>query len=100
MKSSGYEIVMAIKDDGWLAAAAASVELARQFGPETDLAGSWILDGARRRVPDLWLPNLKPFVTHGLLYRVGGSRGGRRAYYRLVDPKGSERALVERGMPL
>jgi hypothetical protein len=97
---SSYETVMALEDEGLLAAVAAYVELAHKLGAETDLAGHWILDGARRRVPNLWLPNFKPFVTHGLLYRVGGSRGGSRAYYRAVDLEGSERALVERGIPL
>jgi hypothetical protein len=61
----------------------------------TDLAGSWILDRARTKIPDFWMPNFKPFVTHGILIRVGVSRGGRRAYYRLVDPVGTKRALIE-----
>jgi hypothetical protein len=34
-------------------------------------------------------------VTHGLLRRTGGSRGGRRAYYVMPDPKGVRNALQE-----
>jgi hypothetical protein len=98
--SIGYEAVMGIKDHHLLAAVAACVELADELGPETDLAGSWILYRARMRIPGLWLPNFKPFVTLGILKRVGGSRGGARAYYRLVDPRVSKRAFAELGVPL
>jgi hypothetical protein len=84
--SVGYQSVMAIKDQYLLAAVAACVELADEFGPATDLAGSWILDRARMRIPDFWTPNFKPFVTLGILIRVGRSRGGRRAY---LPPGGS-----------
>ena len=90
MASIPYQSVMAIKDQHLLAAVAACVELADELGPATDLAGSWILDRARTRIADLWIPNFKPFVTRCILIRVGGSRGGRRAYYRLVDPEGYE----------
>jgi hypothetical protein len=89
--SVGYESVMAIKDDYPLGAVAACVELADELGPARDMAGSWILYRARMRVPGLRMPNFKPFVTLGILIRVGGSRGGRRAYYRLVDPEGASR---------
>lgn len=95
-----YQSVMAIKDQYLLAAVAACVELADELGPTTDLVGSWILDRARTNIPGLWLPNFKPFVTHGILIRVGGSRGGRRAYYRLVDPEGTKCALIALGVPL
>jgi hypothetical protein len=73
--------------------------LADELGPET-LAGSWILYRARMRIPGLWLPNFKPFVTLGTLKRGGESRGGARVYYRLVDPRGSKRAFAELGVPL
>jgi hypothetical protein len=99
MESIAYQSVMAIKDQHLLVAVAACVELADELGPTTDLAGSWILDRARTRIPGLWLPNFKPFVTHNILIRVGGSRGGQRAYYRLVDLEGTRRALIELGVP-
>jgi hypothetical protein len=98
--SVAYQSVIAIKDQYLLAAVAACIELADEFGPWTDLAGSWIFDRARTKIPDFWIPNFKPFVTHGILTRVGGSRGGQRAYYRLVDPEGTKRALIELGLPL
>jgi hypothetical protein len=101
MKQNGsvaYQSVMAIKDQYLLAAVAACVELADALGPAADLAGSWIFDRARTKIPDFWIPNFKPFVSHGILIRVSGSRGGRRAYYRLVDPEGTKRALIELGV--
>jgi len=98
IRSVVYQSVMAIKDQYLLAAVAASVELADQLGLTTDLASSWIFDRARTKIPDFWIPNFKPFVTHGILIRVGGSRVGQRAYYRLVDPEGTKRALIELGV--
>src|SRR5260370_1696375 len=97
--SVGYGVVMALVDDDLLAIVAACVALADDLGQEADLAGSWILDRARMRVPDLWIPNFKPFVTLGILRRVGGSRGGRRAYYPLVRSGSFKPALVRRGTP-
>ena len=98
MESIAYQSVMAIKDQHLLVAVAACVELADELGPRP----TWpALDSrrARKRIPGLWLPNFKPFVTHGILIRVGGSRGGQRAYYRLVDLEGTRRALIELGVP-
>ncbi|MGH7840025.1 MAG: hypothetical protein ACREQT_00700 [Candidatus Binataceae bacterium] len=100
MKTVGYWAVIALNDAESFAIVAACVDLANELGTDVDLAGSWILDRARMRIPNLWIPNFRPFVTLGILNRVGGSRGGRRAYYRLVDASGSQRALVERGVPL
>jgi hypothetical protein len=98
--SVGYHGVMAMQYAVLLTAAAACVELADELGPETPLAGRWILDRAKMKMPGIWLPNFKPFVTLGILTQVSGSRGGRRAYYRIVDCEGSNRALLERGVPL
>lgn len=100
IESVAYQSVLAIKDRHLLAAVAAGVELADQLGPTTDLAGSWIFNRARTKIPNFWIPNFKPFVTHSILIRVGGSRGGQRAYYRLADPEGTKRALIELGVSL
>lgn len=81
-----------------LAIAAARAELAEDFGRETNLAGSWILERAGTRIPGLWMPGLKRFVALGILIRTGGSRGGHRAYYRLADLEGMRRALHECGV--
>jgi len=97
--SAGYESVMAIKDQYPLGAVAACVELTDELGPAEDMAGSWILYRARMRVPGLRMPNFKPFVTLGILMRVGKSRSDRRAYYRMVDPEGSKQALLDLGVP-
>jgi hypothetical protein len=96
--SIGYRAVMAIEYADELMAIAACVELADEFGPEQPLAGEWILDRVRAKIPDFWIPNFKPFVRTGILTRVSGSRGGRRAYYVMNDRDGSKLALVERGV--
>jgi hypothetical protein len=96
--SIGYRAVMAVERTYELLAIAACVELADELGPEQPLAGEWILDRTRVRIPDYWIPNFKPFVKKGVLTRVSGSRGGKRAYYLMVDRDGSKLALVERGV--
>jgi hypothetical protein len=75
----------------------ASVQLADQFKPDTDLAGRWTLERARQEIPDLWIPNCRRFVTLGIFRRTGGSRGGKRGYYQLVDIDAVKKALVDRG---
>ena len=59
-----------------------------------DFAGAWVLQEAQKLGVG-WFPNLRPLVTHGLLRRTGGSRGGRRAYYVMPDPVGVRNALQE-----
>ncbi|MGC2303799.1 hypothetical protein [Candidatus Binatus sp.] len=60
-------------------------------GRDATFAGRWILGG----VPVL---NLSTLRARGILERVGSSRGGHRAYYRIVDPDGVGRALVAIGL--
>ena len=97
---AAYKTVMAMKDHGWLLAVAACVELADEFGPRAELAGSWIFKRASQKRPRLWLPSLQPLVRHGLLARVRTARGRSRVYYRVTDLNGSRRALLDRGIPL
>src|SRR5258705_6015521 len=94
MESIAYQSVMVIKDQFLLSTVAACVELADELGPATDLAGSWILDRARTKIPVLWLPNFKPFVTHGILIRVGGDRAGRRGQYKVVGAESAKGASI------
>lgn len=71
------------------AAVAASVE---EHGGE--FAGSWVVDELARRGSPRWIPNLRILVSYGLLEKSGPStRGGRRAYYRMPDRVGVQRAL-------
>lgn len=58
-------------------------------------AGAWVLKEMQRTSDVKWFPNLRPLVSAGLLQRVGVSRGGKRAYYVLVDPPGVAAALQE-----
>jgi hypothetical protein len=93
-----YQTVKAIEDKAELAIVKASVQLADQFKPDTDLAGRWTLERARQEIPDLWIPNCRRFVTLGIFRRTGGSRGGKRGYYQLVDIDAVKKALVDRGV--
>jgi hypothetical protein len=61
-----------------------------QNGPEKDFAARWVLGG----IPVI---NFRVLSTKGLLTRVGSSRQGHRAYYRMVDPEGVGQALHEIG---
>jgi hypothetical protein len=96
--SIGYRAVMAIEQPYELIAILACVELADELGSEQPLAGEWILDRVRVKIPDFGIPNFKPFVRKGVLTRVSGSRGGKRAYYLMADRDGSKLALVDRGV--
>jgi len=65
-------------------------------------AGGYVLkEWARRTGNPRWKPGgLRMLAAEGLLQKVGEStRGGRRAYYRMPDREGVERALAEFGVP-
>ncbi len=71
------------------AAVAANVE---EHGGE--FAGAWVVDELARRGVRRRIPNLRILVAYGLLEKSGPStRGGRRAYYRMLDRLEVERAL-------
>jgi transcriptional regulator with XRE-family HTH domain len=55
-------------------------------GHDQDFAARWILGG----IP---VVNLRTLSARGILEKVGSSRGGHRAYYRMVDPHGVGQAL-------
>jgi hypothetical protein len=82
----------------WLAvleAAVAVAGVAEEHGGE--FAGAWVVDELARRGAGRWVPNLRIFVSYGLIEKSGPStRGGRRAYYRMPDRKGVESALAAR----
>ncbi len=59
-----------------------------------EFAGAWVLQEAKKLKVD-WFPNLRPLVSAGILKRTDVTRGGRRAYYLMIDPAGVEKALLE-----
>ena len=63
-----------------------------------EFAGSWVLQEAARMTgqPE-WRPGLRLLSSWGLLEKTDVARGGRRAYYRMLDREGIERALEEIG---
>lgn len=95
----GYRGVMrlAAERPDWLAVVRASLNRAREaakYGGE--FAGSWVLSDLRAAGLAEWLPNLRMLAGYGILTKSGEStRGGQRAYYRMPDADGVERALDE-----
>lgn len=95
--SRGREAVLrlAAEDPQWLPAVRAAVSVAERLGDE--FAGAWILSELQRSDADrTWYPNFRRLVTFGILEKAGDStRGGQRAYYRIVDVAGVRRGLEE-----
>lgn len=86
---------LAIEHPEWLfvldaaAAVAASAE-----GHGGEFAGASVVDEVARRGSSRRIPNLRILVSYGLLEKSGPStRGGRRAYYRMLDRAGVVQAL-------
>lgn len=97
--SRGREAVLrlAAEDPQWLPAVRAAVSVAERVGDE--FAGAWIFSELQRSDAErTWYPNFRRLVTFGILEKVGDStRGGQRAYYRIVDVAGVRRGLEEAG---
>jgi hypothetical protein len=94
---NGRDAVLRVakEDPQWLPAVRAALTLTeRSIG---EFAGAWLLDEMlRQHAPRTWYPNFRRLVTAGILEKVGEStRGGQRAYYRLVDADGVRRGLDE-----
>jgi len=87
---------LAIEHPDWLPvleAATAVAERVEEHGGG-EFAGAWVVDELARRGSPRWIPNLRILVSYGLLEKSGPStRGGRRAYYRMVDRRGVAEAL-------
>jgi hypothetical protein len=59
-------------------------------------AGAWVRQAMQQQADCVqWFPNLRPLVSAGILRRTGVSRGGKRAYYEMVDEAGVAAALTE-----
>jgi hypothetical protein len=78
----------------WLPVLSACVVEAARTGTH-GFAGAWVLKEVQRTSGVKWFPDLRPLVSAGLLRRVDVSRGGRRAYYVLIDPSGVAEGLQE-----
>jgi hypothetical protein len=90
---------LATEHPEWLpvleAATAVAARVEENGGHE--FAGAWVVDELARRGLQRWIPNLRILVSYGLLEKSGPStRGGRRAYYRMLDRPGVEDALKAR----
>jgi hypothetical protein len=79
----------------WLPVLAAALTVAADAEAHGgEFAGAAVVAELGRRGTPRWIPNLRILVSHGLLEKSGPStRGGRRAYYRIPDREGLERAL-------
>lgn len=76
----------------WLLILKACVKEARRT-KEVGFAGAWVLREAQQATGVRWFPNLRPLVSARILRRTEVSRGGKRAYYVMIDPEGVEEAL-------
>ena len=86
---------LALEHPDWLPVLeAAAVVAARVEEHGGEFAGAWVVDELARRGSPRWIPNLRILVSYGLLEKSGPStRGGRRAYYRMPDRVGVEKAI-------
>ena len=78
-----------------LEAACTQAKAAEPYGGQ--FAGSYVMrELSRMAGQPVHVPGLRRLVTYGLLEKCGEStRGGRRAYYRMIDRTGVEAALAE-----
>jgi hypothetical protein len=87
---------LAIEHPEWLPILEATTAVAARVEEDSggEFAGAWVVDELARRGLSRWIPNLRILVSYGLLEKSGPStRGGRRAYYRMLDRAGVEDAL-------
>ncbi len=93
---SGYNALkrLARERPDWIPIVESCLEEAIQVNGEFD--GTWVLERAKKRGIN-WFPNLRLLVSYGILRHEDTTRGGRRAYYTMPDPKGIEVALKELG---
>ena len=87
---------LAIEHPDWLPVLEAATVVAERVEEHGggEFAGAWVVDELARRGSPRWIPNLRILVSYGLLEKSGPStRGGRRAYYRMLDRKGVAEAL-------
>lgn len=95
-QTNGYvtatEFLRKHPDPNWLIVLEACVKEARRT-KDVGFAGAWVLREAQQTSGVKWFPNLRPLVSAGILKRTEVSRGGKRAYYVMIDTDGVEEAL-------
>ena len=93
-ETSTYEAVVLLlrEHPRWRGILMAALEEAKTIQTGR-FAGTWVLERAKKHGVN-WVPNLRKLVAYGILAKDGYStRGGRRAYYRMPDTEGVEKAL-------
>lgn len=97
---NGYDAVMTLAADlekgpKWLPVVWAAYQEALRTTPYGGrFAGSWVLQSLGG-----WVPSLRVIAALGIVKKEGETvRGGRRAYYRMPDIEGVQRALLELGL--
>lgn len=91
---SSYDRTMQLAGEGngfALALLKACHQWVLKQGPDHHFAARWVL----REIP---VVNLRTLSARGILEKVGSSRGGHRAYYRMTDPDGVGQALRTLGV--
>lgn len=91
---SGYKALkrLARERPTWIPIVESCLEEVQQANGE--FAGTWVLERAKEK-GIAWFPNLRLLVSYGILKHEDTTRGGRRAYYTMIDPNGVEEALAE-----
>jgi hypothetical protein len=86
---------LAIEHPKWLPVLEAATAVAARVEEHGgEFAGAWVVNELAERGLPRWIPNLRILVSYGLLEKSGPStRGGRRAYYRMLDRPGVTKAL-------
>jgi len=98
---SGYDSVMNLikkeKDKGnLLKLVEISLKVSRlPYYYNTEFPGTDVIKEAIKKYNIPYFYNLKKLVKYGILEHTKSSRGKSRAYYRMYDPDGVEKALKE-----
>jgi len=80
----------------WIPIVKECIECAEKY---KELAGSWVLRNLEKKTKKkVWKPGLRTLVAYGILKKTDTSRGGRRAYYIMLDLEEVKKALNELGV--
>ena len=92
-QSSGYKAVkrLAVERPDWLPIVQECLQLSKEI--KGDFAGAWVYSRVCKK--GIKFSNLRLLTSFGILKKEDTSRGGRRAYYSLIDSQGIEEALKE-----
>lgn len=96
---NSYEAVVRLATDhpDWMPVVRAAFAVQRQSSGG-EVTYTWVqLELERQTGGRMPGPNLKRLASYGILQKTDESRQGRRAYYRMPDPAGVDRALQQLG---